>query len=109
MGQFNYGKRGILDLTHTRLFTFTSFRRLFSQNGFQVGSAEGIPGPFPLAIGDNFFSRLLISLNLIGIKISKGLLSYQIFITAKPLPSLAYLLSTSIKESKARALSIEEG
>ena len=28
-GQFNYGKRGILDLTHTRLFTFESFRRLF--------------------------------------------------------------------------------
>ncbi len=24
-GQFNYGKRGILDLTHCRLFTFSSF------------------------------------------------------------------------------------
>ena len=28
VGQFNYGKRGILDLTHTRLFTFSSLRRL---------------------------------------------------------------------------------
>jgi len=27
LGQFNYGKRGILDLTHTRLFTFGSLRR----------------------------------------------------------------------------------
>ena len=26
IGQFNYGKRGILDLTHHRLFTFGSFR-----------------------------------------------------------------------------------
>lgn len=26
-GQFNYGKRGILDLTHTRLFTFASLKR----------------------------------------------------------------------------------
>ena len=25
LGQFNYGKRGILDLTHTRLLTFASF------------------------------------------------------------------------------------
>ena len=36
LGQFNYGKRGILDLTHTRLFTFASFRRLFEQGGFRV-------------------------------------------------------------------------
>src|SRR6185437_9548148 len=31
LGQFNYGKRGILDMTHTRLFTFSSFRRLLEQ------------------------------------------------------------------------------
>ena len=37
-GQFNYGKRGILDLTHTRLFTFESFRRLFEQGGFRVAA-----------------------------------------------------------------------
>ena len=27
-GQFNYGKKGILDATHTRLFTFRSLREL---------------------------------------------------------------------------------
>ena len=107
IGQFNYGKRGILDLTHTRLFTFSSFRRLFSQNGFQVNFVSGIPGPFPLAIGDNFISRLLITLNTIGIKISKGLFSYQIFMISKSLPSLAYLLSHSIQESKIRSLSLQ--
>ena len=32
-GQFNYGKRGILDMTHTRLFTFRSFRRLLEEAG----------------------------------------------------------------------------
>ena len=105
MGQFNYGKRGILDLTHTRLFTFSSFRRLFTQNGFQVNFVAGIPGPFPLAIGENFISRLLITLNTIGIRLSKGLFSYQIFIISKTLPSLAYLLSHSIEQSKIRSLS----
>src|SRR6185436_4003552 len=34
IGKFNYGKRGILDLTHTRLFTFGTFRRLFEQSGY---------------------------------------------------------------------------
>ena len=108
MGQFNYGKRGILDLTHTRLFTFNSFKRLFTQNGFQVTSLMGIPGPFPLAIGDNFISRFLLWINALGIKISKGLFSYQIFMISKTLPSLAYLLSHSIEQSKIRSLLIGE-
>lgn len=108
LGQFNYGKRGILDLTHTRLFTFHSFSKLFSQNGFKVDLTEGIPGPFPLALGDNVISRILMWLNAIGIKISKGLFSYQIFVVAKTLPSLAHLLSNSIEQSKIRSHSLTE-
>ena len=34
LGQFNYGKRGILDLTHTRLFTISSFKQLLVNGGF---------------------------------------------------------------------------
>lgn len=103
MGQFNYGKRGILDLTHTRLFTFNSFKRLFTQRGFEIKFLSGIPGPFPLAFGDNLFSRVLLFLNSIGIKISKGLFSYQIFMISKSLPSLAYLLENSMEESEIRS------
>ena len=103
IGQFNYGKRGILDLTHTRLFTFGSFRRLFNQNGYEIKFIDGIPGPFPLALGNNMLARMLVFINYIGIKVSKGLFSYQIFMIAKSLPSLAYLLSTSIEKSKIRS------
>ena len=35
LGNFNYGKRGILDLTHTRLYTFRTLRLLFEQCGFR--------------------------------------------------------------------------
>ena len=45
IGQFNYGKRGILDLTHARLFTFESFRRLFEQGGFRVVENARHSGP----------------------------------------------------------------
>src|SRR5204862_6255675 len=62
-GQFNYGKRGILDMTHTRLFTFSTLRRLCEQAGFQILEIRGVPGPFPLAIGDGKISRLLVLLN----------------------------------------------
>ena len=63
LGQFNYGKRGILDLTHTRLFTFASFRRLFEQGGFRVVETRGIPGPFPLAIRNAALSRFVLRMN----------------------------------------------
>jgi len=36
LGQFNYGKAGILDSTHTRLFTFRSLRRLLRETGFRI-------------------------------------------------------------------------
>src|SRR5260370_28145166 len=62
-GQFNYGKRGILDLTHTRLLTFGSFQRLVRQSGFDVVETRGVPGPFPLALGENGLSRFLVGIN----------------------------------------------
>ena len=63
LGNFNYGKRGILDLTHTRLYTFKSLERLFDQCGFHVEQLAGIPAPFPKALGDNRMSRALVWLN----------------------------------------------
>ena len=95
LGQFNYGKRGILDLTHTRLFTFNSFRRLFEQAGFEVVEECGVPAPFPLALGDNWMSRLLIKINQVMIKLSKSLFSYQIFLVVRSRPSLNSLLKTA--------------
>ena len=42
-GQFNYGKKGILDVTHTRLFTFRSMRELLKQSGYKILEVRGIP------------------------------------------------------------------
>jgi glycosyltransferase involved in cell wall biosynthesis len=103
IGQFNYGKRGILDHTHTRLFTFASLRRLFEQAGFHILETRGVPGPFPLAMGDNRFSRLLMRLNRLLISLSKGLFSYQIFMVLQPRPSLELLLKAAEEQSRVRA------
>lgn len=92
LGFFNYGRRGILERTHTRLFTFKSFMKLFSERGFDVVSSKGVPPPYPLAFGDNAYSRTLLRLNKILIHLSKGLFSYQIYLRLKPRPSLPWLL-----------------
>ena len=107
LGQFNYGKRGILDLTHTRLFTFTSFERAVSQAGFDIVERIGVPGPFPLALGDNHLSRTLTKINQLLIRVSRGLFSYQIFLRVKPQPSLDLLLRTAEEHSKKRVEAIE--
>jgi glycosyltransferase involved in cell wall biosynthesis len=90
-GQLNYGKRGILDITHTRLFTFRSFRRLFEQGGFDVLEAHGIPAPFPLAVGDRLGS-VLVALNSWLIRVRATLFSYQSLFVLRALPGLEYLL-----------------
>tara|TARA_B100000315_G_scaffold245321_1_gene271058 strand:- start:183 stop:1727 length:1545 start_codon:yes stop_codon:yes gene_type:complete len=104
LGQFNYGKRGILDLTHTRLFTFNSFRRLFEQAGFDVLEVQGVPAPFPFVLGDKWMSHLLIKINQLMIKLSKSLFSYQIFLVARPRPSLNYLLRTAQHNAEVRTV-----
>jgi len=103
IGEFNYGKRGILDLTHTRLFTFHSFRRLFEQGGFRVVATRGIPGPFPLALRNKSLSRFVMRVNQWLIKVAPGFFSYQMFFVVQPLPSLEYLLEKAHEQSAIRS------
>jgi glycosyltransferase involved in cell wall biosynthesis len=101
--QFNYGKRGILDLTHLRLFTFGTFRRLFEQSGFRVLEMRGVPAPFPLALGDTRTARFLLRVNRALIALSRSLFAYQIFAVVQPKPALAHLLDRAQRESGRRA------
>lgn len=107
LGQFNYGPRGILDMTHTRLFTFSSLRRTLVQAGFSITETKGVPAPYPLAIGESSISRALVAVNQMLIRLSRGLFSYQIFMRVKLQPSLELLLSRAEEESGVRASLIE--
>ena len=101
-GQFNYGRRGILDLTHCRLFTFSSFIRMLRQEGFRIGRVRGIPAPIPKALGDHWFSRWLLALNRAAIALSKRLFAYQIYVEATVAPPLDMLLTRTIAASTKR-------
>ena len=96
-GYFNYGKKGILDKTHTRLFTFSTFKNLIEQSDYLIKKTSGIPAPFPLAIGYNFLSKFLLEINSILIKFFKSFFSYQIYCEIKPRVSLEFLLEQAKK------------
>jgi 2-polyprenyl-3-methyl-5-hydroxy-6-metoxy-1,4-benzoquinol methylase len=98
-GQFNYGRKGILDATHTRLFTFRSLKALLDQAGYNILEVRGIPAPFPKAMGDNSISRFFVRLNQVLIGVSKGLFSYQIFVRAVAKPTVHNLLGETIESS----------
>jgi len=102
LGAFNYGKRGILDLTHKRLFTFSTIQKLFEERGFQIQEIRGIPAPFPIAMGDTFLSRFLLKSNRALIRLSRGLFSYQILLRLKTLPTVDTLLEDAIDKSDSR-------
>ena len=106
-GQFNYGRRGILDLTHTRLFTFSSFRHILKNSGYEILTVEGIPAPYPLAFGDNWFSRMLVNINNLLIHCSKNIFSYQVAAVVKPKPTLGLLLKNSQKTSEMKRKKVD--
>ncbi|MDQ1271951.1 MAG: hypothetical protein QG591_581 [Planctomycetota bacterium] len=106
MGRFNYGQRGILDITHSRLYTFKTLQKLFMQCGYKIEKMRGIPAPFPKAIGLNVFSKILLSINDFLIHVSKGLFSYQIFMVAAPTPTVEAILANSINTSRLKAREI---
>ena len=108
MGHFNYGRKGILDRTHTRLFTVASLRELFEQAGYEVIEVKGIPAPYPRALGNNFAAHLLLWINKGLIHLCRGLFSYQIFIRATAKPAVEHLLSETIDFSRKERKTIIE-
>jgi 2-polyprenyl-3-methyl-5-hydroxy-6-metoxy-1,4-benzoquinol methylase len=103
LGQFNYGKTGILDRTHTRLFTFRSIRRLLTDAGFVIKETRGVPAPFPKVLGLGVLGRLALSVNQLLIRASRTLFSFQIFIVAESTPNVDFILRDSKRRNVERA------
>ncbi len=101
-GGFNYGRRGILDLEHKRLYTKRSIKRLCEQSGMMVQKLIPVPAPYPEALGLNFWSKVLLQINSMMIGISKGLFSYEFIIKLKAKPIVKHLIKHSIHASDLR-------
>jgi SAM-dependent methyltransferase len=102
-GQFNYGKMGILDRTHTRLFTFRAIKQLLRDEGFRVKAVKGIPVPFPKIFGNGAVGKGALALNDLLIRVSKSLFAYQIYIEAETTPALGHVVRTT-EEATARRI-----
>ncbi len=97
IGRFEYGRRGILDLTHKRLFTCRSLKRLLRNAGFEIKEFRGVPAPFPLVFGNGWIGKLLVRVNSMLIFFSKSLFSYQFYVLAEGSPDSNFLLREAMR------------
>ena len=95
LGQFNYGKSGILDKTHTRLFTKKTIEKLIESTNYKIIKERGIPIPFPLIVDNKFISKCLLATNNFLIRILKKLFSFQYIYVIEVNPSLDYLIKNA--------------
>lgn len=101
LGHFNYGRRGILDLTHTRLFTVGSFQRLLRNAGFRIDAVRGFGLPIEdLASGESGLLRLIDRVSAWLAKVWKGLFGYQILIEATRPDSVETLIAQTFVDRR---------
>ena len=105
LGRFEYGKRGILDLTHTRLFTFATMRRALAAAGFDVTTAEGVVLPVPFVLGNSRLAKALMRVNQSLVRLWPAMFGFQILLRAKARPTLDQLLSDAHSAADERLTS----
>ncbi len=93
LGRFEYGRRGILDVTHTRLFTFNTLQRAMRSAGFAIERVEGIVPPLPFIFGESRTGRVLMGLARALVKLRPRLFGFQCLVLARPRPTLRSLLA----------------
>ncbi|HKQ69220.1 MAG TPA: bifunctional glycosyltransferase/class I SAM-dependent methyltransferase [Polyangiaceae bacterium] len=103
LGQFNYGTAGILDRTHTRLFTFRAVQHLLRDAGFKIKVIKGVPAPFPKVLGEGLLGKAAVAANVALIRLSKTLFSYQIYVEADTTPNVEFLLRDAREKSEVKA------
>jgi hypothetical protein len=101
LGHFNYGRRGILDLTHTRLFTVGSFQRLLRNAGFRIDSVTCFGPPISdLAGGDSGMLSVIDRGCAWLARICKGIFGYQILIEATRPDSVETLMQRTFVDHR---------
>jgi cyclopropane fatty-acyl-phospholipid synthase-like methyltransferase len=91
-GQFNYGKRGILDRTHKRLFSIGSFKSLLRQYGFRVEHVRGFPPPLADLVSSHPLMKAIEKLHSILSRFWPTLFGYNFLVIATRMDGIDDLL-----------------
>lgn len=98
LGQFNYGKRGILDKTHKRLFTINSFKKLLEQYNFEIESVRGFSPPVVDLISGKNFLRFVEKFHTFLSRCFPKLFAYNFLVIARRMDDVSDIFSQTIKD-----------
>ena len=96
LGRFNYAERGILDITHKRLFTRRSLLRLLDECGYQVERCHAVGVPFAAVIE----GRVGRALGAIANQLAHWmptLFAFQFLVECRPHPGARQLLDHALR------------
>lgn len=100
LGQFNYGKRGILDRTHKRLFSVRSFLNLLVQYGFRVESVKGFAPPLTDLISNNKFMTVVEKMHSFFSQRFQKLFAYNFLVIATRMDNVSDIFKLTMSRSK---------
>ncbi len=94
VGRFNYAERGILDVTHKRLFTRRSLLSMLRDCGYTVERTVAVGAPFQTVVG-GWAGRLLGAVADGLARAWPSMFAFQVIVVARPQPGVRQLLRGS--------------
>jgi len=102
LGQFNYGRRGILDRTHKRLFSVASFKKLIRQYGFKLDSVRGFAPPVTDLISRGWLMSSLETFHSFFSRWFPNLFAYNFLVTATRMDALPDIFEMTVHQERWR-------
>jgi SAM-dependent methyltransferase len=94
LGRFNYAERGILDITHKRLFTWSSLLATLRDCGYRVERTIPIGVPFEAVLPGPLGQALGRACDVLA-RGWPALFAFQIMVVCEPLPGVHHVLRST--------------
>lgn len=94
LGRFNYAERGILDITHKRLFTRRALVQTIRDCGYTVERVRAAAVPFQTVVGGKF-GWLAGKIAGFFARVWPTMFGFQFIVSCRPLPGVRQLLTQS--------------
>jgi 2-polyprenyl-3-methyl-5-hydroxy-6-metoxy-1,4-benzoquinol methylase len=93
LGRFNYAERGILDITHKRLFTRASLLRAVADCGYTVERVIPVGAPFQTVMGGSLGKLLGKIADAMG-RMWPAMFAFQFIVMCRPRPGARQLMES---------------
>lgn len=95
-GRFNYAERGILDITHKRLFTRHSLLRMLRDCGYNIERVHAVGAPFSAVMPGRLGKCLGWGAGLLA-KMWPAMFAFQFMVECRPRPGVREVLRDAIR------------